>query len=132
MKKLMILGMMLFLLPISLAYPLIISEVNEQHSENKDLIYSINEDNYKDVNKVVFTEDFPRCVTYDTTTFLDEEYPYLTYNGYGNICFRGWFWSYTTSYDCYGNIYIYSHSSKEEKRGILQHELNHINAFCGG
>ena len=105
--------MLLLVFSISVtAYPIIISEQGVNHTQAKELVYSIPEEYYEYVDIIEFVNK-PICRTIDEF-------------GQKN-CWDGWYWIYwNNNHQCHnGKIIIYRLSYE-----MIQHELGHIYQIC--
>jgi hypothetical protein len=95
---------------LSYAYPIITSEQEINHTEVKQVVYSIPEKYYEYVNIIKFVKN-PICKVYDI---------------YGQQqCHQGWNYVYwDINHKCFnGNIILYNPD-------LLMHELGHIYELC--
>ena len=96
------------------AYPTIISESSINHTQAKQLVYSIPEEYYRYVDNIHFVNE-PRNMWWDWNTFwfLEEKAWYdIIYDYDNNECYKA-------------DIYIY-----DKKQEYLVHELGHIYSIC--
>jgi len=111
---LMVFGMVLVVSNV-IAYPIIISEQGINHTEAKQLVYSIPKAYYKYVNSIeIINKRFVHCSIYDN---------------YGQQkCNMGWNWIYwDLNHNCYS---VKINVGKYESQKTLIHELGHVYEYC--
>lgn len=116
--RLLILNLITTILVVSsvnaMNYPTIVTEKGINHSEAKKLVYSVPEDYFRFVNKIIFTnKKYAKCKTIDT---------------FGQkMCWKGWANAYwNKKHICTSTNIIMA----DLNRARLIHETNHIYDYC--
>ena len=98
---------------ISFGYPLIISEKGFNHTQAKELVYSISNRYYKYVDTITFVNNYAH-------------FKYIDTFGQKKV-WKGWNWVYwDKNHNCFNGKIILSCIDKK----LLIHELCHIAEYC--
>ena len=105
--------MMSLISSFSFGYPLIISEKGFNHTQAKELVYSIPNKDYKYVDTITFVNNYAH-------------FKYIDNFGQKKV-WKGWNWVYwDKNHNCFNGKIILSDINKS----ILIHELGHIYEYC--
>ena len=107
-------SLFILILPSTFAdYPIIISNQGVNHTQAKQLVYSIPEEYYKYVNVIEFVKGYAHEKIIDK--FVQKK------------VWKGWYWVYwNKNHECFNGKIILS----EINRSLLIHELGHIEEHC--
>ena len=118
MRKLLSVIILILFSNLLYSYPVIITEQGVNHTEVKQLVYSIPEKYYKFIDVIEFRPYYAYCRVYDE---LGQK-----------KCYDGWYWVYWDNkyHYCFNGKIILNSISKYTNKYILIHELCHIVEHC--